>query len=108
MFELFKSDASGKFHFRLKAGNGEITLSSEAYDTKASAENGIASVKTNAPIPERFAIKQLGNGKWHFVLKAGNGQVIGQSQQYASESGAKDGIASVTKSAAGEVNDLTA
>lgn len=47
-FELYK-DAAGKFRFRLKAGNGEIIASSEAYNTKASAANGIESVKTNAP-----------------------------------------------------------
>ena len=47
-FELYK-DAGGKFRFRLKAGNGEIIASSEAYNSEASAQNGIESVKTNAP-----------------------------------------------------------
>jgi hypothetical protein len=47
-FELY-TDAAGKFRFRLKAGNGEIIASSEAYNSKASAQNGIESVKTNAP-----------------------------------------------------------
>jgi hypothetical protein len=46
-FELY-TDAAGKFRFRLKAGNGEIIASSEAYNSKASAQNGIESVKTNA------------------------------------------------------------
>lgn len=47
-FELYK-DKSGQYRFRLKAGNGEIIASSESYKTKASARNGIESVKTNAP-----------------------------------------------------------
>lgn len=47
-FELYK-DSRGQFRFRLKAGNGEIIASSEAYNTKASAKNGIDSVKLNAP-----------------------------------------------------------
>ncbi|HZA77680.1 MAG TPA: YegP family protein [Acidimicrobiales bacterium] len=47
-FELYK-DAAGKFRFRLKAANGEIIASGEAYNSKASAQNGIESVKTNAP-----------------------------------------------------------
>lgn len=38
--------------------------------------------------------------------KAANGQVIGQSQQYKSESGLKNGIASVAKNAGGKVKDL--
>ena len=47
-FELY-TDRSGKFGFRLKASNGQIIASSEAYNSKASALNGIESVKKNAP-----------------------------------------------------------
>jgi uncharacterized protein len=46
-FELY-TDAAGKFRFRLKAGNGEIIAVGEAYETKASALNGIESIKKNA------------------------------------------------------------
>lgn len=46
-FEIY-SDKGGKFRFRLKAGNGEIIASSEAYESKASAKNGIESIKKNA------------------------------------------------------------
>lgn len=46
-FEL-KKTAQGQFHFNLKAGNGEIIATSEMYESKASAENGIESVKKNA------------------------------------------------------------
>lgn len=46
-FEL-KKTAQGQFHFNLKAGNGEIIASSEMYESKASAKNGIESVKKNA------------------------------------------------------------
>jgi uncharacterized protein YegP (UPF0339 family) len=37
-----------QYHFVLKAGNGEIIATSERYTTKASAKNGIESVKENA------------------------------------------------------------
>ncbi len=47
-FEVFK-DADGKFLFCLTAANGEIIASSEGYKSKAGAENGIKSEKTNAP-----------------------------------------------------------
>jgi uncharacterized protein len=46
-FEL-KQAKSGQFHFNLKAGNGEIIATSEMYESKASAKNGIESVKKNA------------------------------------------------------------
>ncbi|MFD8393658.1 YegP family protein [Streptomyces sp. NPDC059680] len=46
-FEIFK-DKSGKFRFRLKAANGEVIAASEGYESKASCQNGIASVMKNA------------------------------------------------------------
>ena len=46
-FDLKKSP-SGKYMFNLKAGNNQIILTSELYDSKAGAQNGIASVKKNA------------------------------------------------------------
>jgi uncharacterized protein YegP (UPF0339 family) len=47
-FEVYK-DKSDKYRFRLKAANGEIIASSEAYESKAACMNGIASVQKNAP-----------------------------------------------------------
>jgi uncharacterized protein len=47
-FQLYK-DKSGEFRFKLVASNGQIIAVSEGYKTKASAMNGIESVKTNAP-----------------------------------------------------------
>lgn len=49
-YEIYK-DAGGGFRFRLKAGNGEVIATSESYTTKASAQNGVASVKNNADSP---------------------------------------------------------
>lgn len=46
-FELY-TDKSGQYRFRLKAANGEIIAASEAYKAKASALNGIESVRKNA------------------------------------------------------------
>jgi uncharacterized protein YegP (UPF0339 family) len=40
-FEIYK-DKSGKFRFRLKAGNGEIIAVGEAYESKAAAMDGTA------------------------------------------------------------------
>ena len=50
-FELYQ-DKAGQYRFRLKATNGKIIAASEGYVTKASCENGIDSVKTNAPEAE--------------------------------------------------------
>jgi hypothetical protein len=95
-YELKKS-SNGQYHFTLKASNGEIILSSEMYASKASAENGIASVQANAPDEAQFELKTGSNEKPYFVLKAKNQQVIGTSQMYSSESAAKNGVQSVIK-----------
>lgn len=93
-FELSKA-SDGQFRFVLKAGNAETILSSELYKARGSAENGIASVQTNSAADERFERKTAANGKFFFNLKATNGQVIGTSQMYASESTRDGGIGSV-------------
>jgi len=46
-FELY-NDKAGKFRFRLKASNGQVIATGEAYETKASALNGIESVKKSS------------------------------------------------------------
>lgn len=46
-FELY-TDKAGEYRFRLKAGNGEVIATSQGYSAKASALNGIDSVRRNA------------------------------------------------------------
>jgi uncharacterized protein YegP (UPF0339 family) len=93
-FELSKS-SDGQFRFVLKAGNAETILTSELYTAKASAEGGIASVQANCANDDRYERKTSSSGKPFFNLKAANGQVIGTSQMYSSESARDNGIASV-------------
>lgn len=95
-YEL-KTAKNGKFHFNLKAGNGQIILSSEMYESKSAAEGGIESVRKNSPDDGRYDRKTAANGKFHFNLKAGNGQVIGSSEMYESASARDNGIESVKK-----------
>lgn len=106
-FEIY-TDKAGEFRFRLKAGNGENILASEGYKQKASAENGIDSVRKNAPEDGRYERKETTAGKFMFNLKAANGQVIGTSQSYTSASGRENGIQSVMKNAPeAKLEDLT-
>jgi hypothetical protein len=106
-FELKKAK-NGQFMFNLKAGNGEIILTSEMYKSKSGAENGIESVKENAKKAESFKPLISKKGEPYFVLRAGNNQVIGTSETYSSESAMKNGMESVKKTAPGAaVEDLT-
>ena len=106
-FELSKS-SNDQVRFVLKAGNGEIILTSETYGTKKSAENGIASVQTNSPAGERYEKRESSNGKFYFNLKAANHQIIGTSQMYTTSQSRDAGIASVQNNGPSKtVKDLT-
>jgi len=93
-FEIKKS-SNGKFHFNLKAGNGQIILSSEMYETRTAAEGGIESIKKNAGDDARYERRTSAKGDPYFVLKAGNGQEIGRSEMYNSPAAMENGITSV-------------
>ncbi|MCP4997756.1 MAG: YegP family protein [Hyphomicrobiales bacterium] len=106
-FELYL-DKAGEHRFRLKASNGQIILASEGYKKRASAENGIESVRKNSADDARFERTKTKNGKFRFNLKASNGQVIGTSESYESSSSRDNGIASVAKNAPdAKLDDLT-
>jgi uncharacterized protein YegP (UPF0339 family) len=98
MFECYETE-SGAWRFRLKATNGQTILASQNYKGKDGCHNGIESVKENAGLVERFEKKVSENGKLYFNLMAGNGQVIGTSEMYESESGRDNGIDSVMNNA---------
>ena len=73
---------NGEYQFNLKAGNGEVILTSEGYKAKKSCLNGIESVQKNSQLEARFDLKTAKNGKLYFNLKASNGQIIGTSEMY--------------------------
>lgn len=97
-FEIKKAK-DGEFYFHLKAGNSQNILASEMYKDKASAENGISSVKKNAPDDSRYERKETKNGQFMFNLKAANHQVIGTSETYTTTAARDAGIASVMENA---------
>lgn len=93
-YELRVND-KGKYRFVLKAANSEIILTSEIYESKSAAENGIASVQKNSPIDERYERLTAKDESPYFRLKAGNHEVIGVSEMYSSAAARDKGIASV-------------
>ena len=110
---VIKQSASG-YRFQLKAGNGEIIGVSETYSSKNSCENGIESVKTNAPIAAledqtaqehatnpKFELYTDKAGAYRFRLRARNGENILASEGYAQKASCLNGIDSVRKNAPG-------
>ena len=96
---LITKNKNDHFQFVLKAGNGEVILSSEGYSSKANCTNGIESVKKNSQDDSKFEKLEAKDGRMYFNLKATNGQIIGSSQMYVSASGRDNGIESIKKNA---------
>ena len=97
-FKISKNDAS-EYSFNLTAANGEKILASERYTSRSSAEGGIEAVKTNAQIDARYERKVARDGQLYFVLKAGNGEIVGVSETYTSTTAREGGIAAVKANA---------
>ncbi len=88
-------DKAGEYRFNLLASNGKVILSSEGYTRKGSCLNGVDSVRRHS-LEERFYERTISaNGRYHFNLKAANGEIIGTSQMYADTQGMENGINSV-------------
>ena len=97
-FEL-KQSGGGQFYFNLRAGNGQIILSSEVYNSKDAAQKGIESVRKNASDSRRYEHRVNQNQEPYFVLKAGNGEIIGRSETFSSEIAMENAISTVMKNA---------
>ena len=78
VFEFRKSD-NGHYSFILLDDDDKTLLKSEQYNSKASAQNGIESIRKNSAEDSRYELKESSNGKFYFNLKAANGQIIGTS-----------------------------
>jgi uncharacterized protein len=109
MAAKFIVEKKGKnFYFNLKAGNGQVVLTSQGYGTKAAAMNGIASVKKNSKTDGRFERKMSKAEEPFFTLVAENKEIIGKSEMYASSASMEKGINSVkTNAPKAAVDDRT-
>lgn len=86
-FDVFEG-RDRRFYFNLHAKNGAIVLTSQAYQTEASALNGAFSVAENGVDPEAYDLREAANGGYYFNLHAANHQIIGTSQVYSTRSNA--------------------
>ena len=82
---LRKSDAKEPFSFIFVNAEGKTIVKSENYAQKASAKNGIESVKKNCQDDDRYELKESSNGKPFFNIKSTNGQIVGTSALFSNE-----------------------
>jgi uncharacterized protein YegP (UPF0339 family) len=106
-FEVRKG-SDGRFMFNLKAANHEVILTSQMYESKQSAEEGISSVRANAVLSDHYEELTGHDGKPYFVLHAANKLVIGRSEMYSSAEAMRKGIQSVkTNAPDAEIKDMS-
>ncbi len=85
-FYKFYRDDKKEYYFAYNKIDGTTFLRSEGYTTEQARDNGIASVKKNAPIEARWTKGTVLDGKYHYyALKAGNHQEIARSCYYKTE-----------------------
>jgi len=106
-FQLFLGDDQ-QYYFHLMAGNHEIVLASEGYQTKRGCLNGVRSVQKNSASEARYRRETATNGQYCFQLTAGNHQVIGISELYVTVQNRDKGIQIIQRIAPeAPIEDLT-
>lgn len=88
--------------FEVIGAKGEIVLMSEDYSSKSNALNGILSVEENGVQEARYEVVEDA-GNWSFVLRAGNNEVIADSQTFQSEAAAREAAEAARQLVAGIV-----
>jgi uncharacterized protein YegP (UPF0339 family) len=89
-FETF-TGADRLSYFHLRAGNGQVVLQSQGYQTLASAKKGVTAVRSNAVDAAQFSVLEGSNGQFYFRLKARNNEIIARSEMYATKQNAERG-----------------
>jgi len=97
--------SDGEWYFNLVAQNHEIIGTSETYVSKSNAERAMETVQGIIVKNVRVEAAETGgaafelfegqDGQTYFHLKAGNGEIMLQSEGYVALSGAQNGIESV-------------
>jgi uncharacterized protein len=103
-FELLEA-VDGEWYFNLKAGNHQIIGTSETYVNEANAQRALETVNKLVVQALRIEAAETGGAhfetfrgldkKYYFRLRAGNGEIVLQSQGYTTKASAEKGIASV-------------
>ena len=114
MGKFVVTESGSGFKFELRARNGEMIAFSAVYTAWAACEKGIMSVKSSCigPVEDqtlgkkqkklkhpKYEVYRDEEGKFRFMLKARNGEVIADSQAYKTKANCFIGIESVRKNA---------
>ncbi|MEG0750669.1 MAG: YegP family protein [Oscillospiraceae bacterium] len=110
---IIAANKKGDPYFVLKAGNGEVIASSEAYSSLESCKHGVESLRKNCESHvedqtvedfeklscPKYELYQDKKGEYRFRLKASNGEIIVTGEGYSSKPGCKNGVESIGRNA---------
>jgi len=83
-FELV-FDGSGKFHFDLRAPEGNVLLSGLPCESKVMVEDDVLRARNALRDDSRMVAHHVDNGRHFVVIKARNGTVLARSPQVTSD-----------------------
>ncbi len=91
------SEAEQPYHFVLVGPNTKTLLLSENYVNSHGARNGIDSVRINGTEEKNYEDRTATDGRFYFVLKAQNHEIIGRGMLHNSAAQRDYDIAEVMK-----------
>ena len=112
-YDVLKA-VDGSSYYNLVAQNGEIIGTSEMYVAKSNADRGLKATRDVLASVNRLEAAATGGAKFvvfkgldskhYFHLRAGNGEIVLQSQSYTSKQNAIKGVTSVRTNGGDELN----
>ena len=103
-----KKLTNNHFRFFVKAGNGQIILTSELYSSLGNCLDAIESLRKNVVDKDLYEFKKSLNLKHYFIVRDEDGVAIGSSELYESSSGRDIGISLLKANVPlADIEDLT-
>ncbi|MEM7586213.1 MAG: YegP family protein [Acidobacteriota bacterium] len=93
-FEKY-TDEAGEYRFRYYGNSGGQILRSEGYVRTSGRDNGIRSVKDNAPYDSTYDLKMSADYRYYFNMVASNTEIIATSMLYSSTTDRAEAISDV-------------
>lgn len=76
---IIRTGKHHQFFFDLKAENGDVLITSEAFHTKAACNTVIESLKAVAKDDNKYERMKAATEHYYFIIKGGNGKQIAKS-----------------------------
>ena len=99
MGEFFIEWSRGGYYFTMKSKKGTVILTSENFKHPGLAYKRARSVITNKSDDGNYQRANTSDGKWYFVFKGTDGEIIGVSELYESIAQMEKAVYEVKKTA---------